>query len=49
MEECLRQIVANRRASVKKDLSPNALVFTRRITKVLVSDAYRKGLAGVHG
>ena len=54
--ECLRQIVPDRWASIrkeekkkkeKKNLSPNVFVFTRGVTKVRVSDADRNCLAGV--
>ena len=45
--ECLRQIVPDRWASIRKDLSPNVFVFTRGVTKVHVSDADRNCLAGV--
>ena len=46
--ECLRQIVPDRWASIKKkDLSPNVFVFTRGVTKVRVSDADCNCLAGV--
>ena len=55
--ECLGQTVPNRSASVKKrkkkkkeekkkNISPNVLVFTRWVTKVLVSDVDRNCLAG---
>ena len=43
--ECLRLIVPNRWASIKKDLSPNVFVFTRGVTKVRMSDADRKCFA----
>ena len=47
MAECLRQIVPDRWASIRKDLSPNVFVFTQEVTKVRVSDADRNCLAGV--
>ena len=39
----------NRRASVRNDLSPNAFVFTRGMTKVRMSDADRNCPVGVYG
>ena len=47
MSECLRQIVPDRWASVRKRSFTKCVVFIRGVTKVRVSDADRNCLAGV--
>ena len=45
--ECLRQIVPDRWASIRKRSFTKCFLFTRGVTKVRVSDADRNCLAGV--
>ena len=47
MAECLRQIVPDRWASIRKRYLSPVFVFTRGVTKVRVSDTDRNCLAGV--